>query len=481
MTKAQDFEASTKSRGEELNALAAAKKVIAETTSGAARQGYGLNQVSLLQVSSKISSKADLAKFEAVRSIRDLSMKLNSPALAQLASRMSSAMRVSSGSADPFAKVKGLISDMLAKLEADADADATQKAYCDKEMAESHEKEEEHKTLIAKLTTKIDQMSSRSAQLKDEVATLQKQLATLAKEQAEMNTMRASEKGTYDHDRPEMEQGLEGIKTALNVLRDYYAKDKSHESADGAAGGIVGLLEVIESDFSKGLAEMIATEETAAAVYDRETKENSVEKVTKDKDELYKTKEYVGLDKAISQASSDRTGVQAELDAVLEYLTKLDDICIAKPDTYAERKSRREAELAGLKEALTILEGEALLQKTSTRTLRSIVKAAQDPCAGCTNDGVQAYQKCALEFGDACAELNSAGLVGGGPGKKKDVSCCMKKEKHNRCLECKSMDCAHGTCTVNKKYNSEYSDQEANNKKDKNWDKKAMKAAGWGL
>merc|ERR1719223_1668914 len=109
------------------------------------------------------------------------------------------------------------------------------------------------------------------------------------------------------------------------------------------------------------------------------------------------------------------------------------------------------------------------------------VKVQQDPCAGCTNDLSQAHQKCVLEFGDACAELNSAGLVGGGPGKKKDVSCCMKKEKHNRCMECKSMDCAHGTCNVNKKYYSQYSDTEAENKRDKNWHNKAMKAAGWGL
>jgi hypothetical protein len=482
LTKAQDFEAATKSRAEELNALAAAKKVITEATSGAASQTYGLTQVSFLQAGSKISTSADLAKFEAVRFVRDLAAKQNSPALAQLASRMSSAMRLSSGSSDPFAKVKGLITDMLNKLEADADADASQKAYCDKEMAESHEKEDDLKNTIAKLSTKIDQMSSRSAKLKEEVAALQKSLAELARSQAEMDKARSEEKSVYDHDRPEMEQGLEGIKTALNVLRDYYAKgDAAHSSADGAASGIVGLLEVVESDFSKGLAEMIATEETAAASYDRETKENSVEKVTKDKDVLYKTKESVSLDKATAQASSDRSGNQVELDAVLEYLKKLDDMCIAKPDTYAERKARREAELAGLKEALTILEGQALLQKSSKRSLRDVVKAAQDPCAGCTNDGAQSYQKCALQYGDPCAELNGAGLVGGGPGKKKDVSCCMKKEKHARCLECKSMDCAHGTCTVNKKYYSEYSSQEANNKKDKNWDKKAMKAAGWGL
>merc|ERR1719253_1842836 len=134
-------------------------------------------------------------------------MKQNSPALAQLASRMSSAMRLSSDSADPFAKVKGLISDMLEKLESDAAADANQKAYCDKEMAESHDKEADMKNDIAKLTTKLDQMSSRSAKLKDEVAKLQKELAELASEQSEMDALRSKENGIYTHNKPEMEQG----------------------------------------------------------------------------------------------------------------------------------------------------------------------------------------------------------------------------------------------------------------------------------
>merc|ERR1719158_1803855 len=88
MDAAQEFELATKSRGEELNALATAKKVIQESTGGAAGQSYGLNQLSFLQV----SSGADLAKAEAVRFVRDLARKSKSPALAQLAARMQSAM-----------------------------------------------------------------------------------------------------------------------------------------------------------------------------------------------------------------------------------------------------------------------------------------------------------------------------------------------------------------------------------------------------
>merc|ERR1719440_2418034 len=106
MTGAEDFEAETKSRGEELTALATAKKVIVEATSGAADLSYSFVQVSM-------SSGADLANFEAVRFVRDLAQKQKSTALAQLADKMAQAMRANSQSGDPFAKVKGLIRDMI--------------------------------------------------------------------------------------------------------------------------------------------------------------------------------------------------------------------------------------------------------------------------------------------------------------------------------------------------------------------------------
>merc|ERR1740130_2495039 len=91
----------------------------------------------------------------------------------------------------------------------------------------------------------------------------------------------------------------------------------------------------------------------------------------KSQDVKYKNKEAASLAKAASEASSDRDGTQAELDAIMEYLAKLEKMCVAKAEPYAEKVARRESELAGLKEALSILEGEAvLIQQTSKRTLR---------------------------------------------------------------------------------------------------------------
>jgi len=375
MTKSQDFEAEVKSRAEELTALAAAKKAISSMTSGADSLSYSFFQLSQDAANNmKLSSGVDLANFEAVRFVRDLARKENSEALAQLASRMASAIRFGTAAGDdPFAKVKGLISDMLEKLEGDAQADASQKAYCDKQTGESLQKKTEATALIDHLSTKIDVATSKSAKLKEEVAELQKELAELASSQSEMDKVRREEKSAYDANKSDMEQGLEGVKMALNILRDYYAKEgKAHSAAEGAGSGIVGLLEVVESDFSKGLAEMTATEQAAAAAYDSQTKQNEISKATKEQDVKYKTKEATGLDKSVAELSSDKEGVQAELAAVVEYLGKLEKMCVAQPETYAERKGRREDEIAGLKEALKILEGEAVLLQQGHHSRRSL-------------------------------------------------------------------------------------------------------------
>lgn len=187
-----------------------------------------------------------------------------------------------------------------------------------------------------------------------------------------MNRMRSDEKSLYNTNHAEMKQGVEGVQKALSVLRDYYASDgKSHSAADGAGSGIIGMLEVVESDFTKSLAEMEATESMAASEFDKVSKENEISRTMKSQDVKYKNKEAAGLAKSASEASSDREGTQAELDAIMEYLGKLEKMCVAKAEPYAEKVARREAELAGLKEALNILEGESvLIQETSKRTLR---------------------------------------------------------------------------------------------------------------
>merc|ERR1740121_1847698 len=360
-TSAATYAAETKSREEELQTLAQAKAVITEATGGAA-----LEQASFIQLA---RSKQDLHSYEAVHLVRNLANQQRSKSLAQLASQMSAAMQ-SSGA---FDKVKGLISAMIARLEKEAGADATKKAYCDKELAESNEKKTDKTNEIEKISTRIDRAAAASAQLKEEVAALQSELAKLAKTQAAMDNLRREQRAAFDAAQAELQKGITGLRQALKILNDYYGVDgKAHEAAEGSASGIISLLETCEADFSKNLAQITGDEEAAAAAYESGTKENEIDQTMKEQSVKYKVKDSKSLDKTLAELTSDRNGVQAELDAVSEYLSKIEAACIAKAETFAARAARFAAEIAGLKDALQILESETSLVQTAAdrKTLR---------------------------------------------------------------------------------------------------------------
>merc|ERR1719484_293737 len=268
---------------------------------------------------------------------------------------------------------------MISKLESEAKSEATEKAYCDEELAKTEAKKSELEGVISRLTSKIDLAAAKSAGLKDDVKTLQAELATLSREQAEMDSIRAEEKAAFDTAKAELEAGIAGVQKALGVLKDYYqgsaafvqsgtnfdafmqqpAPPQKHSASGGAGGSIIDILEVCEADFAKNLATEETEEADAVAVYEKTTQENKLSTTMKSQDVKYKTKEFKGLDKSISDLSGDKETTNTELSAVLDYYGKIKERCIAKPETYAERKARRESEIAGLKEALSILESEA--------------------------------------------------------------------------------------------------------------------------
>jgi len=210
---------------------------------------------------------------------------------------------------------------------------------------------------------------------------LEKELGEIAAEQKTADEIRASEKAAWAEAKSDFEQGLEGVQMALQVLRDYYAqKDDATEllqggddngdlgaamslaqntKSSGAAGGIIGMLEVAESDFSKMLAEGSAAEDQAQKEYDTVTEDNRVTTAAKTTEVKYKNKDKKETEAYLEETKSDLGTSQTELGAVLEYWEKLQPQCVAKPEPYEERKKRREKEIAGLKEALTILEEES--------------------------------------------------------------------------------------------------------------------------
>lgn len=364
MRVAADHETTVQARAEELKVIGEAKKIIVEATSGGAQF--------LQVVATTMQDRQRLTSYEIVTAVDHLAKLHHSSALSQLASRIKAVMRFSN---DPFVKVRGLITDMIAKLQGQQDVEASEKAFCDEQMSKTSGQKEELDGTIAKLSSKIDRAAARAEELKHQIREHEQSLAAVAKEQVQMDDMRRESHGDFVVAKRDLTKAIAGIQHALSLLREYYSGSAAlfqrqpaipelHDKAAGSGGGIIHLLEVCESDFSIQLASEETEESSRAAAYEQSTQENKIFKAQTEKDVKYKGEEVTSLEKTISEQMSDRALSQTNLDAVHDYMEKLNGRCIAKPETYSQRAQRRTQEIEGLKEALRVLESEtSFMQK----------------------------------------------------------------------------------------------------------------------
>merc|ERR1719201_1780362 len=295
-------------------------------------------------------------KSRALRSIEQLGRKLHSTALVSLAYRAAS---------DPFGKVRSMIEDMIAKLLQEAAEEATQKAFCDKEIGESTASKDEKQGKLDKVNSRLEKAESTIATLTEQVTVLSKEVADSDAALAEATALRAKEQATFVAVEKDLSESQEACAAATEVLREYYegasfiqtaqkAKASADEQGDGS--GILGMLEVAESDFATALAEARTVEGTAQAEFDKMKAEAKMLKATKTVEIKGKQSEIGSLKVSVSDLGADKEGLSGELDAVLAYLDKLKPQCETKVPSYAERKAAREQEIEGLKDALGILE-----------------------------------------------------------------------------------------------------------------------------
>jgi len=362
--RAHEWDVSMQSRAHEIEGLDKAAEILKETTGGAEKQsGY-----SFLQVEATVEAPQNVK--DVTQHLVALAKRVHDRSIAMLAMRVRTA---GSSGGDPFAKVKGLIEGMIGKLEAEAAEEAKAKAFCDKETKKTNAKIEKHKSTVADFSAKVDSAKARVAKLKEQVSILGKELKNIANDQAEATKIRNEQRAEFEEVEADYQNGLEGVGKALKVLRDYFGQSFVQAGQKGdTASSIIGILEVAESDFGRLLAEARETESSAAVEFEQMTEESKLATATKTADVKGKTAEIQRVEHSLSELLDDRDNEQEELDSVLEYLSKLNDQCVAKPEPYEERKRRRDVEMEGLKTALEILEGQAMALLSTGRRLRRV-------------------------------------------------------------------------------------------------------------
>jgi chromosome segregation ATPase len=269
---------------------------------------------------------------------------------------------------------------MITKLTKEAAEEADQKSFCDEEISESKAKQAELTGKLDKTAARIAKAEAGIAKATEDIKTLEAEIAEIDAGTAEATKVRAEEHAEYLTSSSDFKLSAEAVAKAVGVLSEYYnagfVQVATHQPEFGGeksdvGSTIISILEVAESDFTKMLAEAEASESSSQAAYDKLADESKITKATKIADAKGKKNEVKQLEVALGNYKENKETTSSELDAVLAYLDKLKPQCETKVMSYAERKAKREQEIAGLKEALTILSAEALLQvKTTLRGAR---------------------------------------------------------------------------------------------------------------
>merc|ERR1719159_1840738 len=215
--------------------------------------------------------------------------------------------------------------------------------------------------------------------LTEETTTLSAEIKALEDDLAKATKQRKEEKEENEATIKEAEEGKDAVKMAIEVLSKFYAKAKdakveftqgpaddmpdsgfasgeAYTGKQAASGGILGMLEVILSDFERTIKETIAEEAKAAQEFLEYKRKTKMSIMTKTKALEAKESER---DSVVSQIESDMEGMlsaQEFLDQAITELIELHKACVDTGMSYAERAALREQEIEALKKALCILD-----------------------------------------------------------------------------------------------------------------------------
>merc|ERR550537_995126 len=256
----------------------------------------------------------------------------------------------------------------------EANEEAEHKGWCDTEMSTNKQTREDKADQVDTLTAQSEELTAQIAKLSSEITELSDAVAALDQATALRNEEKAKNAQTVK----DAQAAQVAVAQALQVLKEFYAKaseatalvqqtpgedapatfDKPYRGMGGCSTGVIGMIEVIASDFARLEAETNTAESEAAEQYQRFSDESSQDKAVKSMDVENKSKDRTTAESDLVDTKKDLEATQAELDAALAYYEKLKPSCVDAGLSYEERVKQREEEIQSLKEALRILQGE---------------------------------------------------------------------------------------------------------------------------
>jgi len=373
--KSNDYKLNQDVRKDELDALTQAVTIISGgAVSGAADKHLpSLAQKSFLQRSllqlKTLYTQREGGRESAASFLEEKGRSLNSKVLQMAAVQLAS--KVAQGG--PMDKIAKMIQDLITRLETEAASEASHNAWCEDELKENKLTREEKTRRSNELQTKIDKYKASINRLAQQISDLNAQEAALQKAIRDFTAERTKERETNVATIKDAKAAQVALTQALEVLKAFYEKagselvqETSHadqvpkmakyQGQQDSKKGVVGILEVIQTDFarlqadtesaeSQGQREFLEFKESAKLDIDAKKKDSAAKGLLEDKDKFDKEK-----------TEKDLRSVLKGLTAANEYYEALKPQCLEVHVSHEERVRLREEEIASLQQAYEILD-----------------------------------------------------------------------------------------------------------------------------
>merc|ERR1719218_211415 len=222
-----------------------------------------------------------------------------------------------------------MIKDLITRLMEEANEEAEHKGWCDTELSTNEQTRKEKTEAVETLHAEIDQLEASIAKLTQDISGLTKAVAELDAAMAKATKLRQEEKAKNTETISDSQEAQTAVAQALTVLKEFYAKaaeatafvqknaepeifDSAYKGMGGESGGVVGMLEVIESDFARLESDTKASEATAQKEYDMFMSDSKVDKSQKSTDIEHKTAKKQDENQALTVKREDLEGTQKE-------------------------------------------------------------------------------------------------------------------------------------------------------------------------
>lgn len=360
-----EFELNQETREGEIAALTQAIKVIKSNEVSTGKKHLDLVQsvsrrpATLAQLSAQGSLSVQVGSHRRVREYLEAQARiLKSKSLAFLAERMF---------ANPFAKVSGMIEDMISRLEEEAKEDASKASFCEVETAKNKDSRTRLTEDVDALSSKIDDGKAKITTLGEEIDTLKEDLAEINKAQDESKALRAQEKSDNEVIISESTAAKEAVEKAVGIIKEFYKKAAGKASLlqeaasdpytglQSEGGAVLSMMEVIRADFAEAAANAKKDEIRSMKKHSAFMTQSGKSKEVKERNLRLRGEDKATEESDLEKNQADLESTSQELKAANKYAEKLEDKCVDKGTSFKERAAARKAEIQSLQEALEIL------------------------------------------------------------------------------------------------------------------------------